>query len=254
MSLPTRLHFLAHNITPTTPSPSSDTETDCAICKEDYNTTTGHPAVTFSNTTSCNHIFCEPCIVAWLSAKGTNTCPLCRRELFVLDDGEGEVEYEGDREFETFGEEDEDDGDVEYYFAGGGVWDVEEGEDEDEEDDDEFPFEEEEEWEGEEGGDGLEDIPLSYLYRNSLLPLQTTPLETTALLQTIFHKIWNLSSTYRTAVTQAVEQAKRDDKPLPNWDHASFSRHLPTTTTMVASLVEAVRAHTGTDLSGWRGC
>jgi len=158
------------------------------------------------------------------------------------------VEYEGGVEFEGFGEEE--DGDIEYFFAGGGVWDGEEGEeDEEEDDDDEFPFEEEEEWEGEEGGDGLEDIPLSYLYRNALL-LPITPLETIALLQTIWHKIWNLSSTYRSAVTQAVEQAKRDDRPLPNWDHSTFNRHLPTTTTMVASLVEAVLAHTGTDLSG----
>ena len=101
-----------------------------------------------------------------------------------------------------------------------------------------------------EGGDGSEDIPLTYLYRNSFLPLQISPAETTALLQTIWHKIWNLLSTYRTAVTQAVGQAKRGDRPPPDLLHADFNRHLPTITTMVTSLVEAVSASTGTDISG----
>ena len=167
------------------------------------------------------------------------------------------MEYEGGIEFERiFGENwdgDEDDGDIEYSFAGGGVWDGEEGEDEDEEDEGDED-EEEDEWDEEEGefesGYGLEDIPLSYLYRNTLLPLLTSPEETTALHQTIWHKIWNLLSTYRTAVTQAVEQAKLDDRPLPNWDHSTFNRHLPTSITMLASLVETILAIMGTDLSG----
>ena len=49
------------------------------------------------------------------------------------------MDYDGNIEFETFGDDgdgDGDDGDVEYFFAGGGVWDGEE--DEEDEFDDEF--------------------------------------------------------------------------------------------------------------------
>jgi hypothetical protein len=82
MSTLTREEFLASNITPANSSP----EDTCSICKEDYDTitTTTHTAVTFSDSTSCNHIFGQDCIVSWLNTRGVNSCPCCRRELFAL--------------------------------------------------------------------------------------------------------------------------------------------------------------------------
>lgn len=214
----TREEFLATSITPANPSPS---DTECAICKQDYNITT-HTAVTFSDSASCKHVFCETCIVAWLNAKGTNSCPLCRRELFVLAYGDKEVDYDMNIDFDT-----DSDGDIEYYFGGEG----EEGGGDD----------------GDENEDENEDIPLTYLYRDELR-LQMTPAEINDLLLTIWHKIWNLLSTYRSKLSQAV-QAVQEGKGLPIW-YIPVDSYLPTTQTMVTSFVNTVSANTGTDISG----
>ncbi len=53
---------------------------DCAICIE---------AVAFPISTNCGHTFCGGCLVAYFehsrSALGLVTCPLCRREITLLE-------------------------------------------------------------------------------------------------------------------------------------------------------------------------
>jgi uncharacterized Zn finger protein (UPF0148 family) len=207
MCAPTREEFLATSIAPANPSPE---ETGCTICTEDYNTTT-HTPVTFSDHASCKHTFCTVCITTWLNTNGANTCPLCRRQLFVLAPEEEEEEEEVDRDMNMDSDSDLDDSD------GSNLSDSDEEDEEDEDD---------------------ESIPLSYLYRNELR-LRMTPAEVDHLLTTIWHKFWNLLSTYR---QHASAQAS------PDWP--SLDAYLPTKTMLVTSFLATVSAATGTDIAG----
>jgi hypothetical protein len=74
-------YFLANFITTTTPSPE---DPQCPICKEEYDPTTNHTAVTFSDEGSCKHVYGRHCIEAWLNEPNVNSCAMCRRELFCL--------------------------------------------------------------------------------------------------------------------------------------------------------------------------
>ncbi|EUC43855.1 hypothetical protein COCMIDRAFT_6720 [Bipolaris oryzae ATCC 44560] len=108
MSQPTytREEFLSTFIKSATTSPHKTEE--CPICAEPYSFFFGQGAVTFGDRESCNHVFCESCITQWLSTEGVNSCPLCRRQLFVSDDDEeGEEEYDDDDEEEEETEEGE---------------------------------------------------------------------------------------------------------------------------------------------------
>ena len=70
MSAPTytREHFLTTYTL--IASPLDDTE--CPICREEYDATTNHAAVTFSDEGSCKHIYGRHCIVSWLSGEKVN--------------------------------------------------------------------------------------------------------------------------------------------------------------------------------------
>jgi len=92
-----REQFLATKITRTTP-PTDNMQ--CPICIEEYNTTT-HQAAIFTDKSSCNHILCQTCLITWLDSPNTNTCALCKRQLFVLP----EIEYSDN--YEEYGEEDD---------------------------------------------------------------------------------------------------------------------------------------------------
>jgi uncharacterized Zn finger protein (UPF0148 family) len=196
MCAPTREEFLATSIAPANLSPE---EKACTICTEDYNTTT-HTPVTFSDHASCKHTFCTVCITTWLNTNGANTCPLCRRQLFVL--APEEEEEEVDRDMNMDSDSDSDDSDSSNLSD----------------------------------SDEDESIPLSYLYRNGLR-LRMTPTEVDHLLTTIWHKFWNLLSTYR---QHASAQAS------PDWP--SLDAYLPTKTMLVTSFMATVSAATGTDI------
>jgi hypothetical protein len=92
MSTPThtREEFLDTCITPTA-VPVDDPE--CPICKDTYDTS-DHQAVTFSDEGCCKHVYGKSCLVKWLETENTNTCAMCRRELFCLpnDDYDSEAE------------------------------------------------------------------------------------------------------------------------------------------------------------------
>ena len=92
-----REQFLATKITRTIPSTNN---TQCPICMEEYNNTT-HQAAKFTDESSCNHIFCRTCLIAWLSSPNVNSCALCRRQLFVFP----EIEYSDN--YDEYGEEDD---------------------------------------------------------------------------------------------------------------------------------------------------
>ncbi|KAF2016636.1 hypothetical protein BU24DRAFT_207244 [Aaosphaeria arxii CBS 175.79] len=57
----------------------------CPICYTPYTT-----SATSTVQLPCTHTFCHACITQWLST--SSTCPLCRRALFVEDEGEEEEE------------------------------------------------------------------------------------------------------------------------------------------------------------------
>ncbi|XP_014561862.1 hypothetical protein COCVIDRAFT_22159 [Bipolaris victoriae FI3] len=108
----TREEFLSIFINTATTSPYLTTE--CTICAEPYSSSPDGCAVTFSDKESCNHVFCKTCISQWLNTKGVNSCPLCRRELFVLDD----EDYDGfDFDDEEEDEEDEEEVEQESIFT-----------------------------------------------------------------------------------------------------------------------------------------
>ena len=50
----------------------------CPICLEEYNTCT-----TMSNL-RCGHCYHRTCIQKWIY-KGTNTCPMCRKDIIIFD-------------------------------------------------------------------------------------------------------------------------------------------------------------------------
>ncbi|KAF5847892.1 hypothetical protein GGP41_009098 [Bipolaris sorokiniana] len=100
-----REEFLFVFINPTTTSPYMTAE--CTICGEPYSSSPDKCAVTFSDKESCNHVFCQTCITKWLRTKGVNSCPICRRQLFTLDDEDYDDfdnwdEEEEEREAEVF--------------------------------------------------------------------------------------------------------------------------------------------------------
>lgn len=52
-------------------------EEECPICAEEFSNPVQLP---------CSHIYCQICIDKWLHRKGKNSCPTCRRELFVVNE------------------------------------------------------------------------------------------------------------------------------------------------------------------------
>ena len=70
---------------------------ECMICQDQYGTpnaddgTTEHTIVL-----PCGHLVGSVCIRRWLSERGSNTCPYCRRELFppIPTDSDNELDYE----------------------------------------------------------------------------------------------------------------------------------------------------------------
>lgn len=79
------------------------------VCLEKYCDSSGGCAVTFSDEKTCNHVFCRSCITAWLSKEHVNTCAVCRRVLFDLDDSssiDGDY-YDDEDNDEEEGEEEE---------------------------------------------------------------------------------------------------------------------------------------------------
>lgn len=206
MNLPTREEFLASSITPADLSPE---DKECSICKEDYDATT-HTAVTFSDHASCNHVFGESCIVSWLNSNGVNSCPYCRHELFVLT-----VEHS----------------DVDSGYGSGDDRDFES--DSDSEDEEEEDIDEEED----------DNIPLSWLYRDSLHTI--IPAETlTSLLETTWYKTWHLLSTYQSEIEHDYQHG-----PIP-YNRLYFDRYLPTTPMLLGSFLDTVAARVGADISG----
>ncbi|KAF2443488.1 hypothetical protein P171DRAFT_486220 [Karstenula rhodostoma CBS 690.94] len=89
-ALPTRDHFLAHQIS---------VIQNCSICQDDFDTDKHAPA-RLCGPNSCHHVFGASCLRKWLKSDmlGANKCPLCRRELFVSHNEESESE---DEEAET---------------------------------------------------------------------------------------------------------------------------------------------------------
>ncbi len=73
----------------------STTGTDdltCGICMQDYNTLTNTDKTHLSKTRACGHVFCVPCIEAWLninageSVQNAKYCPMCRTPIISLAD------------------------------------------------------------------------------------------------------------------------------------------------------------------------
>lgn len=89
------------HLTPITTSTLESEDRVCGICTEAYNDApeeqekeTQHTPVKLA----CCHVFGSECITSWLSPETgrSNTCPLCRHELFparqptTISDGQGE--------------------------------------------------------------------------------------------------------------------------------------------------------------------
>jgi hypothetical protein len=110
-----REEFLNTYITPTTAPPS---DFECSICKDEYDTSTNHAAVTFSDKRSCKHVYGQHCIETWLKGDMVNTCCLCRRALFTLPPEEqwGNEHEEGDNYDESGEEEEEEEDYKEWIF------------------------------------------------------------------------------------------------------------------------------------------
>lgn len=75
----------------------------CTICLEPFDT--NHSPVRFTAPASCNHIFGQGCLMAWLTSgdDNSNKCPTCRRILYGQDEhpsndereeNEVDIEYE----------------------------------------------------------------------------------------------------------------------------------------------------------------
>ncbi|KAG9195786.1 hypothetical protein G6011_00907 [Alternaria panax] len=228
MSTPTREEFINTNITSAAPSPEG---AQCSICYEEYGSTTAHVVVTFSDPSSCNHIFGLECILTWFDVDGVNSCPYCRCELFITqvkntrpdsDYGSGE-ETEFDSDSEDWGSNMEDDGD-----------DEEEGDDEDEEE--------------EEGEEEDAFIPLSSLYQNEpIQPTTETPLKVLIMiLETTWYKSWFLLLPY----ISKLEAAIRDNSDNNSLDMPYFNSFLPTVSTLLSSLINTANVQLGRDISG----
>jgi hypothetical protein len=100
-----REEFLKAYITLTTAPPS---DSECSICKDKYDTSTNHAAVTFSDEGSCKHVYGQHCIETWLNEKGVNSCAMCRRELFCLPREEQGEEYDEEDQEDEEEEEEQD--------------------------------------------------------------------------------------------------------------------------------------------------
>ncbi|EMD87598.1 hypothetical protein COCC4DRAFT_192922 [Bipolaris maydis ATCC 48331] len=115
----TREEFLFFFINPTTTS--SYMTAECTICREPFSSSPDGCAVTFSDKESCKHVFCKPCITQWLRTKGVNSCPTCRRQLFVLDneyyDDDDFSDGEDEEEDEDEDEDEEEEGEAEVFFT-----------------------------------------------------------------------------------------------------------------------------------------
>jgi hypothetical protein len=76
----------------------------CGICLEGFDST--HIAVRFCGPGSCDHVFGESCIKAWVKSDGKNAnkCPMCRKVLFensrILNEDSG-VEEDEDEELQS---------------------------------------------------------------------------------------------------------------------------------------------------------
>ncbi|KAJ4348682.1 uncharacterized protein N0V89_010060 [Didymosphaeria variabile] len=83
-ALPTRDHFLANQIS---------IIQNCSICQEDFDNNKHAPA-RLCGSDSCNHVFGASCLTTWLKSQmpRANTCPMCRKELFVSENGEYDSE------------------------------------------------------------------------------------------------------------------------------------------------------------------
>ncbi|KAF2805512.1 uncharacterized protein BDZ99DRAFT_480224 [Mytilinidion resinicola] len=59
---------------------AEDTDPDCPICFDPYNTADRHRV----STKKCNHSMCMSCVTEWTTGENENAnkCPFCRRELF----------------------------------------------------------------------------------------------------------------------------------------------------------------------------
>jgi hypothetical protein len=52
----------------------------CSICAEELRVLQSAQDVTLLRT-SCNHVFCEKCILSWLGSATNRACPLCKKDL-----------------------------------------------------------------------------------------------------------------------------------------------------------------------------
>ncbi|KAL1602548.1 hypothetical protein SLS60_005964 [Paraconiothyrium brasiliense] len=79
-ALPMRDYFLANYIS---------IVHDCGICQEKFDHDEHAPA-RLCGPNSCNHMFGASCLTTWLNSRmpGANTCPMCRKELFVSENDE----------------------------------------------------------------------------------------------------------------------------------------------------------------------
>ncbi|TKA79964.1 hypothetical protein B0A49_01383 [Cryomyces minteri] len=78
--LPSYDEFVESGLTPVSIAalPAS-ADTSCAICRTEYTAADG---VCVPTRLACGHIMGEECLFEWWERGDSNTCPLCRRELF----------------------------------------------------------------------------------------------------------------------------------------------------------------------------
>jgi hypothetical protein len=77
MPLPSRASFLATGLVP-----AQNATGDCSICLTDLDSPVQLP---------CQHIFCKSCITEWLTQSAKNSCAMCRKTLFTVDEAASNV-------------------------------------------------------------------------------------------------------------------------------------------------------------------
>ncbi|KAL3071970.1 hypothetical protein niasHS_016053 [Heterodera schachtii] len=71
------------------PSIAVDNESDCAICLDQI-----HAGIHVKQLPSCEHIFHDECIKAWIQG-GHNACPMCRQQLLAETEAQNEHQMHG---------------------------------------------------------------------------------------------------------------------------------------------------------------
>ncbi|KAK5129699.1 hypothetical protein LTR04_005028, partial [Oleoguttula sp. CCFEE 6159] len=91
-ALPSYDEFVESGLTPVSIAalPAS-ADTSCAICRTEYTAADG---VCVPTRLACGHIMGEECLFKWWEQGDSNTCPLCRRELFRREPSAQEGEEE----------------------------------------------------------------------------------------------------------------------------------------------------------------